>query len=149
MQKPSSKLKAVFWALIGVFVVLLCLMTAPGFYPEIREAIRWLFAPLFLGLSGLFLLLGVAVIILTIKEKIDGRLKKLLLLTGASAAGFFISVILHNLFYAAAIWLSNILILSYLMQVFHVIFFLIAIFVCPIGFLIGAVATGKILRKKK
>ncbi len=149
MQKPNSKLKAIFWILVGVFVVLICLMIIPGLIPGIRESIQRFFPFFFLGLSGLFFLLGGALIILTLKEKITGRLKKFLLLTGASSVGFVISVILHNLFYAAAIWLGDILILSYLMQILQVVFFFAAVFICPIGFLIGAVAAGKTLFKKK
>lgn len=149
IKKPSSRLKAIFWAQVAVFIILVSLMIVPGLNSEIRESIQWFFLPFFLGLSGLFLLLGITLIIVTLKEKIDGRLKKLLLLTGASSAGFVISVILHNLFYAVAIWFSDILILSYLMQIIQVIFFFAAIFVCPIGFLIGAAATGKTFLKNK
>ena len=74
---------------------------------------------------------------LTRKEKIKGNLRKHLLLTGASASGFLISVVLHNFLYALAIVFRPIYFLSKLMEFLHVAFFLIATIGCPIGFLIG------------
>lgn len=64
-------------------------------------------------------------------------LKKFLILTGASAAGFFVSVFLHNFLYAAAVLVNHISFLTSLFEILHGFFFFIAIFVCPIGFLIG------------
>ena len=78
---------------------------------------------------------------LTLKGKVEGVLKKFLVLTGASSAGFFLSVFLHNAFYALAVVTNNIVVLKYLMVAFNITFFIIAIFVCPLGFLIGAVGS--------
>ncbi|GAI02716.1 unnamed protein product, partial [marine sediment metagenome] len=75
---------AIFWALVGVFIVIVSVL----FIPALRELIAGF---LFIIISGAaFFLLGVALIILTVKEKVRGTLKKFLLLTGASAAGFFV-----------------------------------------------------------
>jgi len=63
--------------------------------------------------------------------------------------GFVISVILHNLFYAVSIWVGGILVLSYLMQILQVVFFFAAVFICPIGFLVGGIGTGITFFKKK
>jgi len=127
-------LTATFWTLVGIFVV----MMSGVFVPVVREIFR---GPLFPTLWILFFLLGAVLIFLTIKKKIGGRLKKFLILTGASAAGFFVSVLLHNFFYALAVIARQIVVLNSLMEIFHVAFFIVAIFVCPIGFLIGVVGS--------
>jgi len=112
---------SIFWALVGVFVIVACAMFIPsvgrlpvGFNPFSA----WI---VFAGL-------GVTLLVLTIKTKVGGMLKKFLLLTGASAAGFFPFVILHNM-------------LSALLNTEEPVFFIIATMVCPLGFLVGAMGT--------
>ena len=136
---------SIFWALVGIFVVIVSVF----FIPAARELLMGF---LFIIISGAaFFLLGVALIILTVKEKVRGTLKKFLLLTGASAAGFFVFVFLHNAFYGLGIMTSHITVLSRSMEVFHVAFFIMAILVCPIGFLVGAIGsvTLRILTRLK
>ena len=69
------------------------------------------------------------------------RVKYFLILSAASVIGFFGFALLHNVFYALGIMASDIIVLHYLPEVLHVVSFLIAIFVCPAGFLIGAVGS--------
>jgi len=69
------------------------------------------------------------------------KTKRFLILLGASVGGFFVFVLLHNAFYALTIVTSHIAALSHLMEVFHVTFFLIAVFLCPAAFLVGAVGS--------
>ena len=64
--------------------------------------------------------------------------KKFLILMGASLAGFFLFVVLHNVFYGLATITSDIPVVSQFMEFSHVAFFYIALFVCPPGFVIGA-----------
>jgi len=129
---------SIFWALVGVFIVIASVL----FIPALRELLIGFRFFLFIIVSGsIFFLLGVVLIFLTVKGKVGGILKKFLLLTGASAVGFFISVFLHNAFYALAIMTSHIAALSHAMEVFHVVFFIVAIFICPIGFLVGVVGS--------
>jgi len=122
----------IFWALVGVFVVIVCLLLIPPFI--LRGYIFWWFLIIF---GSIFLLLGVALIVLTVREKVSGALKKFFLLTGASAAGFFVSFILHNAVYALFIhffgegfWNGD-----------EPFFFIMALFVCPLGFLVGAIGS--------
>ncbi len=77
-------------------------------------------------------------IFFTIKERMKGMLRKFLLLTGASAVGFFLSVFLHNFLYAATILTSHLPLLPSLFEILHGLFFIIAVLVCPLGFLVGA-----------
>lgn len=124
-----------FLALLGVFLVLV----GQFFIPVVREFFAGFL--LFLLPSIIFSLVGVALIVSTVKEKVKGLLKIFLLLTGSSAIGFFVAILLHNLFYALGIIISHVPALYYLMQAVHVTFFFIATLVCPIGFIIGAVGS--------
>jgi len=133
---------SIFFALIGIFIVILCELFIPAFRELFRNS------TLFLLPFIIFSLLGLALIILTVKEKTETRAKKFLLLTGASAVGFFVFIFLHNAFYALTVITQHIAVLSYLMGVFHAAFFIIALFVCPLGFLVGIVGSIVFLFKK-
>jgi len=65
-------------------------------------------------------------------------MKRFLILMGASFAGFFVFALLHNAFYGLTIITSHITVLSRLMEGFHVTSFIIAVFICPVGFVVGA-----------
>lgn len=136
-RKRKFVLKTVFLALIAAFFVMII-----GTY--FRE---WLRGAPFIPAIAVFSLLGAALIFLSLKER--GMLKKFLLLTGASSAGFFVFVLMHNLFYALSVITSNIIVLKYLTEVLHIAFFIIAVFVCPTGFLVGAVGSAVLFAKKK
>jgi len=79
------------------------------------------------GIAILFVL-GVVLITLTVKKKVVGKLKTFLLLTGASSMGLLVFVVLHN-------------IISGLFGIEEPVFFILAIPVCPLGFLVGAAGT--------
>lgn len=131
-----------FWALIIVFAFI----AGQFFIPQISILLQG--SELFLIPFIIFSLLGFALIFFTLKEKKTGLLKKFLLLTGISAASFFINVFLHNAFYALAIVSGDITTLRYLMEIFHASFFLIAIFGCPAGFLVGSIGSIVLFVKK-
>jgi len=140
MKKYSTS--AIFWGLVGVFVVIL----AEFFIPVFRDLFRG--SLLFLLPIAVFFLFGLVLVILTIKERVAGRLRKFLLLTGASAIGFFAGVILHNAFYALAVLTKEITVLKYIFEGLHVFFFFIAIPICPIAFLIGMIGSIVLFIKK-
>jgi hypothetical protein len=71
------------------------------------------------------------------------RAKSFLILLAASLVGFPLFVVLHNLFYALAELASDVVVLSPVLMFLEVVFFLIALFVCPPGVLIGA--TGSVV----
>jgi len=79
----------------------------------------------------------------------EGKLKKFLILTGISAAGFFVSVLLHNFFYGLGVMARQIVVLSCLLEILHVLFFIIAIFICPLGFLIGVAGSVVLFIKRE
>jgi len=118
----------VFWFLIGAFV----LVASEFFAPPVREFFRG--SLLFLLPPLIFSLLGGVLIWETLKKRITGKRKTFLLLTGGGAAGFLVSIVLHNL-------------VGGLLGVEEPFFFLLAIIVCPLNFLVGAV--GSILMMKR
>ena len=125
----------IFWALVGAFVVVVCLFFIPPF-------IDLLMGPLFLIISGaILLLLGVALIVLTVREKVAGMLKKFFLLTGASAAGFFVFVLLHNAIYGLFIYFFGADFWDRIGLGDEPVFFVMAVLICPLGFLVGAVGS--------
>ncbi len=115
--------------------------------PALRELVMGL---LFLIISGAtFLLLGVVLIVVTVREKVKGMLKKSLLLTGASSAGIFISVLLHNAIYGLFIHFFGADFWERIGMGDEPFFFIMAIIVCPIGFLVGVVGSIVLAIKSK
>ena len=136
---------AIFWALVGIFVVIASVFFIAAFIPAFRGSIfLW-----FIIISGaVFFLLGVALIFLTVKEKVGGTLKKFLLLTGASAAGFFVSVFLHNAIYGLFIHFFGADFWDRIGLGDEPVFSIIAVFLCPIAFLVGAIGSIVLAIKK-
>ncbi|MFC2071512.1 hypothetical protein ACFLUU_02180 [Chloroflexota bacterium] len=125
---------SVFWALVGVFVIVVSMIFIQ---PAMRLLMPFDFLPaIFLPAIVVFILLGVALLFLTVKIKEGGILKKFLLLTGASAVGLPVFVLLHN-------------VVSGLFNIEEPVFFIMATVVCPIAFLVGAVGTIVLAIKSK
>jgi len=142
MSQKENVLRVTFYLLVAVFILAVSIIFIPAF--------RGIVSGIFMIIPSAILLLFSSVLIgLTLVQKVEGKLKKFLMLTGASAAGFFVFVLLHNIFYGLEQITSHLTILSYLMKALEVIFFLIAIFACPIGFIIGAIGTIVMFNKKR
>jgi hypothetical protein len=124
-----------FWALIAVFVLILCFFFIEPF-SELLEG-----SELFLSPFIIFFLLGIALLVFTLREKVEGLLKAFFLLAAASATGVFVFVLLHNGFYALASVSGNIPVLGTGLEFLHAAFFIVALIVCPLGFLTGAVGS--------
>ena len=132
-----------FWILIVTFLLILVELFLPILGKFSRSPL------LFLLFFSVLFLLGILLILLTIKERMGKRLRKFLLLTGASATSFLAFIFLHNIFYGLGMIVKDISFLSYLVEIFHITFFLITVFVCPMGFLIGIVGSIIFFFKKK
>lgn len=120
---------SIFWALVGVFAIEMGIIFigVPNAYA------------LFGGIGVLFGL-GVTLIVLTVMAKVKGTLKAFLLLTGASAVGMPVFVVLHNLVYALFIdWFGE----GFWSGIGgdEPVFFILAIMVSPIAFLVGAIGS--------
>ena len=71
------------------------------------------------------------------------KLKKFLILLIGSVVGFPVFAVLHNLFYALAEMAKDIIIVKQILEIIDVLSFLITIFICPVGIIVGA--TGSII----
>jgi hypothetical protein len=139
VRKP---LLIVFWFLVGIFVFLICQLTIPG----LRFLMRWFLFPIpFI----VFFSLGIALIVLTLKGKVAGKLKALLLLTGSSAVGVFPFILLHNLVYGLFIFFFGENFWERTGLGDEPVFFILGLLVCPIAFLIGAIGSGLLFLKRK
>ena len=114
----------IFWALVGTFVLYIISM----FLPPMRMGNVFVFPLLLYFVWVAFLVLGIIFLVITKKGKTRGVLRGFQFLMGASAVGLPLSGVLHN-------------VLSALLNVEEPVFFMIAVFVCPIGLLVGAVGT--------
>jgi len=140
-MKPKKPIITILHILIAIFILLLAFFIIPN--PK-----RTLF--LFVAVLGLiFLILGITLIVLAVKSKLEKKLKIFLILTGASAICPLVFSVLHNLFYALAVITENIQTLNYLLEFLHAAFFIIALLVSPIVFLIGTIGSIILIRKRK
>jgi len=135
-------IRSVFWALVAVFVIVVVLFVVPLF----REFVGFIVIAV---LGGAFFLLGVALIVMTVKARVQGRLKKFLLLTGASSAGVLVSVILHNLVYAAFIYFLGDDFWDRTGLGDEPVFFILGLIVCPIAFLVGIIGSAVLNGREK
>jgi len=128
--------KRIFYSLIVVFVLLVGWFIAVNELDLAREF--FMIAGMF---AFLFLILGIVLIALVWRLKIEKKLKTFLFLTGGSAILFLVSVLLHNFFYALAIYFSEIVVLKAIFEILHAGFFLVGILGCPVVFLVGVVGS--------
>lgn len=123
----------VFWALVAAFVAVASIF----FIPAAREAVAGL---AFMAISGAVLfLLGAALVFLAVKRQPPGMPRRFLILTGASAAGIPISVLLHNVIYGLFIHWFGPDFWDRIGLADEPVFFFLAILVCPAAFLVGTI----------
>lgn len=132
-----------FWALVVTFVIIVSVIVIPS--------LMWRVTPSFLLLSvAAILALGSSLILLAIRnENIERLLKKFLILTGASSIGALVSVFLHNIVYGLFIFFFGEGFWDRIGFGDEPFFFLLAIIVCPIGVLVGAIGSTVLFIKSK
>ena len=136
INKLEFAIAVTFCALVATFVILAAMITLKFFGQNL------------IFFAFVFFLLGAALLVLTIRAKMDRLLKIFLLLTSGSSVAFFVSLLLHNLVYGFFICI-------YGPDFWGVtggdepVFFIIAVFVCPAIFMIGGVGTAAVFIKKK
>lgn len=131
--------------LFNALIILSILVMLNMFIPDIGP----ITGPSVFILWILHFAVGVALIITTYKEKISGKHKFFLLLSGFSSAGFLLGVVLHNLLYALGTITENLGILNKIINFFEVASFLAATIICPVGFIVGMVGTLIILKRSQ
>ncbi len=100
-------------------------------------------APL-MAVGVLLLVFGIVLILITIKRKVKGKLKKFQLLAGASALGIPVFAVLHNVAYMLGVtWFGE----SAFGNGDEPVFFILAVIVCPLGLLVGGI--GSIILRMK
>jgi len=133
-----KKIKTIFWSLILIFIVM-------AIYFAVPFVTKRVLFPVIAILGFIFFLLGILLIYYTIKLKIEGKLKWFLILTGIPPIIALVSVILHNLVYGLMIYIFG--------QDFwgqggdEAFFFILALIVCPIIFLVGLIGTAIMFKK--
>jgi hypothetical protein len=139
-SKAPRPLSVVFWASVAAFAALVLIVLLP-------DVLDFLW-PAFLPLVALCFLLGLALLILSVRWKQRTLLRTFWILAGASTAGSALGSVLHNAFYALATVTGNWPILNGATEVLQVAFFVIATLLCPVAFLVGTVgAIVLILRR--
>ncbi|MFH1290562.1 MAG: hypothetical protein ABIH92_04080 [Nanoarchaeota archaeon] len=141
-NKFLSRARVVFYSLIIIFVLLVLYFAIP-FAHEIKRALF----PAVAVLGFLFFLLGGALVYFTFKSKVKGKLKVFLLLTGFYAVGVLVCVLLHNFVYGLMIYLFGEGIWGEGGD--EALFFILALIVCPIVFLVGMIGSLVVLRRGK
>jgi hypothetical protein len=135
-------LPIVFGAMVLAFLVL-----AGGLqYDPLQDLIR----PAFLPLMAITFALGVALLVLSIRWRAPSTLRTLWIVAGAGPVGFVVGSVLHNAFYAVETVTGQWAILHGAAQVLGVAFFLIAVLVCPIAFVVGTIGAivALVLRRR-
>jgi hypothetical protein len=98
----------------------------------------------------LFFALGLTLLILTARTKLDKIFKSFLLLTASSAVGVFAAILLHGVVYGLFILIFGEDFWERIGMSDEPFFFLMALFICPIAYLVGTVGNiVLILRRKK
>jgi len=99
-------------------------------------------AGLLLGISdnppGIFLVYGAVVCFLLAIVHRWRTARRFLWLLAASILGFPVGVLAHNLFYGLGQWGKEIPLVPPVAETLHVCFFLVTLFLCPAGALVGA-----------
>ena len=99
---------------------------------------------LMMPLIILWSIFGAAIVLFTVKGNFKRPLKTFLYISGIAQLGFLGGVILHNFFYAIGEYFSTQPIIRGTAELLHGAFFIFAIILSPIGFLIGT--TGSLLK---
>ncbi len=129
-NKPTLMLSSLFWTLVAIFITILGFIAVSYFILAFREYGKFIF-PLILTI---FLLLSIALLAIAIRQRVEKMIKIFLMLTGASATGIAVGVLLEN-------FLTG--------TVGEPIFFAIGIIVAPIGLMVGMVGSMVLLFIKR
>jgi hypothetical protein len=132
--------RKLIWSIFWAFIVVLAIAVAIFFILGdllVGEENPTLWGYVFFICVGVVLTgLGVTLLVLTAKTKMRVALKNFLLMTEASLVGFPVFVLLHNA-------------VSGLLDMEEAVFLILAVPVCPLGFLVGIVSIIAIIINNK
>ncbi|MES0341325.1 MAG: hypothetical protein ABUK08_03320 [Candidatus Humimicrobiaceae bacterium] len=136
----SFAIKVIFLLWVAFFMVTMVFFFVPIKYISTDF--------LFTAIPGIiFLLLGIALIVLIAKSGLRGLSKKFLLITVTAPIGAVVSVALHNFVYGVFIYFFGADFWERTGMGEEPVFFFIAIFICPVAFLVGVVGSIVLLIK--
>jgi quinol-cytochrome oxidoreductase complex cytochrome b subunit len=139
----NKSIRWIFWAMVAVFVIIILSMFILVPILGRTTGDSPLRISFFVALP-VFFVLGIALLVLTIRKQEPGLLKKFLLLTASSTVGLAVFAVLHNLVTALLIYSFH-----FAEDFDEPVFFTIATVVCPLGFLVGAIGTIILEHKNK
>ena len=143
MQEKKNKIYistlVIFWITFAFFI-----MVMAGMYLYIIPYIGIITSVFFRAILSI---LGIVLIILTARAKITKIAKIFFILTGASALGMGLSMILHNLVFGLLLKLFGEGIWGGMGD--EPVFFILATIVCPLALLVGVVGSIVLIAKKK
>jgi hypothetical protein len=126
--------------MVVAFVALVLTTLLPDVIPFFR--------PLLLSLLALCFLLGLVLLILSVRWRERGLLRTFWILAGASTAGAALGSVLHNVLYALATVTGKWPVLSGAMEVLDAVFLVVATVLCLAAFLVGTVGAIVLLVRR-
>jgi len=141
-------MRRTFGIILGALMVVFLYVVAGARFVDRIYSGSW--QPIFFFLPFLiFVALSVALVVLTLKKKIQGKLKKFLLLAGISPLAMIAAVFLHNLTFGLFTVIFGNDFWERTGMADESFFFVLAVVVCPAAFLIGLVGSIILLIRKK
>jgi hypothetical protein len=138
-NKIYTSTLVVFWLTFAFFILVMA-----GMYLYFIPYIGIITGVAFMTILSI---LGIVLIILAAKGKFIKRARVFFILTGASAIGMGLSMVLHNLVFALMIKLFGESILGSMGD--EPFFFILATIICPLALLAGAIGSIVLISKKK
>lgn len=143
IKSINHKLRwAFFWALTATFIMVVLFLLNPAVRNNIVTT------PVLILIGTLLLLLGGAIIYLTIEEKLTGLPMIFMLLTGTSASGITICVLLHSAIYGLFIYWFGSGFWSGIGLSDEPLFFFLGLIFFPVALLAGIIGNIVLLLKK-
>jgi len=143
-NKPTRAVIALFWALFAFFILIIASMQATPLFLIFRYA--GFIMPI---IVVIFFLVSIAFLVLAIRQKLEKLFKRFLILTGASAVGIPVSILLHGAVFALFIKLFGENFWERTGIGDEPFFFILAVIVCPIAFLVGAIGSIVLFVKRR
>jgi hypothetical protein len=150
LSKPKKILTILFWILISsfitVFIVIQIILSplGPHAFQEFAGTIAFPFITIFITLT-----ISIIFLIFVVRENLEKIFKSYLVLTGISAAGFSLTILLHTLIYAVfkgSFW-SNLIASHEIML--NIIFGILLSLIFPSGFIFGMIGSIVLFIKRR
>ena len=139
-MKKKESIKKLLYTLILFFIIIISYFVIPFSF-----TLKNLLFPYLAIFAFIFLVLGGLLVYKTIKSKIKGKPKWFLILAGGSPILAFTSAILHGLVYGLMMYFFG---QDFWGQGDEAFFFILALIVSPILFLIGTIGSLILIYKK-